>query len=130
MALLRLDAADREHETARRIAPVGAQRHHARHIEAGDDLAGDADLDVVAQVGADKARVDEGRPVAQRHAEMVHEFQRCGAGAAFLAVDHDEIGHDAGLEHRLDDGQELPRMAHAQLEARRLAARQARAAAR
>ena len=29
--------------------------------------------------------------VAQRHAEMVHEFERRRAGAAFLAVDHDEV---------------------------------------
>jgi len=52
---------------------------------------------------------------------MVHEFERCGTGAALGAIDHDEIGRDAGLEHRLDHGKKLPRVAHAKLEACRLA---------
>src|SRR5262249_11237341 len=38
------------------------------------------------------------------------------------AVDHDEIGIDAGFAHRLTDRQELPGVADAQLEAGRLAA--------
>ena len=39
MAAQRLDAAEREHEAAGGIAPVGAQRHRARDVEGGDDLA-------------------------------------------------------------------------------------------
>ncbi len=45
VAGLRLDAAEREHEAARRVAPVGAERHHARDVEGADDLAGAAELD-------------------------------------------------------------------------------------
>ena len=62
---------------------------------------------------------------AHRHAEMVHELQRSGAGAAFVAVDDDKVRVDAGFEHRLADRQKLPAMADAQFEAGGLAARQA-----
>ena len=68
--------------------------------------------------------MDENEALAHRHAQMIHEFERRGAGAALLAVDHDEIRIDAGLQHRLADRQELPGMADAQLEAGGLAARQ------
>ncbi len=47
-----------------------------------------------------------------------------GAGAAFLAVDHDEVREDAGFQHGLGDAHELPRVAQAELEAHRLAAGQ------
>ena len=81
-------------------------------------------LDTVAGVDADQRVVDEIEPFAHRHAEMIDEFQRRRAGAALLAVHDDEIGIDAGLEHRLADREELPRMADAELEPCRLAARQ------
>ena len=55
VAALRLDAAEREHETARGVAPVRAQRQRARDVErAGDHLAGRAD--------ADACRADPARP--------------------------------------------------------------------
>ena len=94
VALLGLDAADREHEAARRIAPVGAEGHDARHVEGRSDLAGDADLDAVAQVGADECGMHEGQAIAQWHADVVHELERGCARAALLAVDHDEIRGD------------------------------------
>jgi hypothetical protein len=43
VAGLGLDAAQREHEAARRVAPVGAQRHGAGDVEGADDAAGRAD---------------------------------------------------------------------------------------
>jgi diguanylate cyclase (GGDEF)-like protein len=49
VAVLGLHAAQREHEAARAVAPVGAQRHHAGDVEGADDLAGAADADAVAQ---------------------------------------------------------------------------------
>ena len=55
---------------------------------------------------------------------MVHEFQRRGTGAAFLAIDDDEVGRDAGFHHGLDDAQKLPRVADTEFESRGLAARQ------
>ena len=54
----------------------------------------------------------EQQPFLQRHADVVGEFER-RAGAAFRAVDDDEVRHDAGLEHRLRDPEEFPRMADA-----------------
>ena len=119
----RLNAAEREHEAARRIAPVGAERHGAGDVETGRDLAGCSDLDSVACIDADQRVVNEVDALAHRHAEVIHEFQRRGTGAAFLAVDDDEIGIDAGLQHRLADGEKLPFVPDAKLEPGRLAAR-------
>ena len=66
----------------------------------------------------------EQQAFAQRHADMVGELQWRRAGAAFLAVDDDEVGQDAGRQHGLGDAHEFPGMAQAQLEADRLAAGQ------
>jgi hypothetical protein len=55
---------------------------------------------------------------------MVHEFQRRRTGAAFVAVDYDEVGIDPAFEHRLADREKLPGMADAQLESGGLAAGQ------
>jgi hypothetical protein len=106
------------------VAPIGAEGHHPRNIEGRGDLAGSAELDSVAQIGADQGRVDESQSVAKRHAHVIHEFERGGSGAALGgAVDDDEVRGDAGLEHGLDDGKKLPRVADAKLEADRLAPR-------
>jgi hypothetical protein len=122
VAALRLDAADREHEAARRVRPVGAEREHAGDVEGADDLATGADADALAQARAHQRVVHEQQALAHRHADVIGELERRGAGATLGPVDHDEVGRDAGLEHRLDDGHELPRMADAELEADRLAA--------
>jgi hypothetical protein len=124
VAGLRLDAAQRHHEAAPRVAPVGAQREHAREVERVDHLAGRADLDALAQAGADQRVVHQVQAFLQRRAHVVGELHRRGAGAAFGAVDHDVVGRDAGLQHGLDDAEPLPDVADAQLEAHRLAARQ------
>ena len=81
-------------------------------------------LIAVAQARADERVAHERQPFAQRHAEVVGEFERRRAGAALLAVDDDEVGRHAGLQHRLDDAEELPGMADAELESNRLAAAQ------
>ena len=65
---------------------------------------------------------DEREALQQREAHRVRELLRRRAGAAFAAVDDDEVGVDAGLDHRLDDAHELARLADADLEADRLAA--------
>jgi hypothetical protein len=65
------------------------------------------------------------QPFLQRHADVVDEFQRARAGAAFGAIHGDEVGHDAGLEHGLGDAEEFPGVADAELDANRLAAGQA-----
>jgi hypothetical protein len=125
VAALGLNAAERGHESARRVAPVGAQRHGAGDIEGRHDLAAGAELDAVAGIDADQRIVDEVQPLPHRHADMIEELQRCGACAAFLAVDYDEVRIDAGLQHRLAEREELPGVPDAELESRRLAAGQA-----
>ena len=50
MTRQRLDAAEREHETARCVAPVGAERHSAGDIESRDDLATGAEPNLLAQI--------------------------------------------------------------------------------
>ena len=124
VAGLGLDAAHREHEAARRVRPVGAECERAGDVEGGDELARGADLQPVAQAGAAQRVVREGQALDERHAHVVGEFQRRRAGAALLAVDNDEIRHDAGLQHGPDDAHELAPVADAELEADRLAARQ------
>jgi hypothetical protein len=64
----------------------------------------------------------EGETFAKRHAEVVHEFEWCRAGAAFLAVDDDEVRRDPDRQHCLDHGEKLPRMTDPELEAGWLAA--------
>jgi hypothetical protein len=54
VAVLGLDAAQRKHEAAGRIAPVGTQRHHARDVERADHLAGRTQLDAMPQVQPDQ----------------------------------------------------------------------------
>ena len=50
---------------------------------------------------------------AQRRADVVGELERRRAGAAFAAVDDDEVRQDAGFLHRLGDAEPFPRMADA-----------------
>lgn len=45
---LRLDAADGEHEAARRVGPVGADGQDAGDVEGADDLAAGTEFDLVA----------------------------------------------------------------------------------
>src|SRR5580693_768222 len=65
VARLRLDAAECEHEAARRIAPVGAERHDTRDIEGADDLARSAHPDAIARIDADERVVHEVQAFAQ-----------------------------------------------------------------
>ncbi len=81
VAALRLDAAHREHEAARGVAPVCPQRQHPGHVEGRGDLAAGPDAHPVTQAHPHQRVVHEGQPVAQRHADMVHELERGGAGA-------------------------------------------------
>ncbi|MCY1427911.1 hypothetical protein D9M71_437790 [compost metagenome] len=66
----------------------------------------------------------EQQAFAQRHADMVGELHGRGASAAFLAIDDDEVRQDAGFQHGLGNAHEFPRVAQAELETHRLAARQ------
>jgi hypothetical protein len=122
VAALRLDAAQRHHETAPRIAPVGAQRHQPHHVEGAHHLAGRAYGDAAAQVHADQCVVHQQQAFLQRRAHVVGELDRRRACATFSAVHHDEVGRDAGLQHGLHNRKPLPRVADAELEAGRLAA--------
>ena len=123
VAALCLDAAQRHHEAAPRIAPVGAQGHHAGNVEGRDDLAGRADLDALAQVRSQQRVVHQQQAFLQRHAHMVDKLNRRSARAAFGTVDDDEVGRDIGFQHGLDHGKPFPGVTDTELEARGLAAR-------
>ena len=66
MAALRLDAAQREHEPAGGIAPVGSKRHCACNIERRGDLSARADFDPIADTDPNEGIVREGEPVPER----------------------------------------------------------------
>jgi hypothetical protein len=66
--------------------------------------------------------VGEHQAFAQRRADVIDEFERRRAGAAFRAVDDDEIRTSAGLQHGFAERHELPRVPDAELEADRFAA--------
>ena len=125
MAGLGLDAAQRQHETAPCIAPVGAQRHHAGNVKRRNHLGCGSELDAVAQVHADQRVVHQQQAFLQRHAYVVGEFDRGCTRAAFGSVHHDEVGRDVGFHHGLDHGKPFPGVAYAELDAHRFAARQA-----
>ena len=121
MAGARLNAAQGKHEAARRIAPVGAQRHGAHDVEGRDDLARGAESDVLTQADAGERVVHQAQSFAQRHADMVGELHRRSTGTAFAAIDHDEIGIDTGLQHGLGHAKEFPGLTDTELEAHWLA---------
>src|SRR5690242_11782859 len=121
---LRLDAAEREHEAARRVAPVGAEREQTRYVDRGDDLAACGYAYAIAQIETDQRVVHDHQRFTQWHADVIGEFERRRAGAAFLAVDDDEIRQDSGRRHRLGDAEPFPRMTERELETGRLAAGQ------
>ena len=118
---LRLDAAQREHEAARRVAPVRAEREHARHVEAGHYSSARSQPDFVAQADADEAVVRQHQAFSKRRADVIDEFERRRARSALRAVDDDEVRANPGFDHRLADGHELPWMADAKLETNGLA---------
>src|SRR3954468_15261427 len=74
VASLRLDAADCEHEAAGSVAPVGAEREHAGHIESSDDAPAGAQADGVAQARSDQTVMGKYQSIAQRRADMIDEF--------------------------------------------------------
>src|SRR5262249_30822731 len=121
---LGLDAAECEHESASRIAPVRTERHGAGDIEPGKDLAAGAELDMFPDIDPDQGIVNKIEPFTQRHTDVVNELERCRTGTPFLAVDHYEIRVNAGGEHGLANRQEFPRMPDAKLKSGRLPARQ------
>jgi hypothetical protein len=122
MAALRLDAANGKHEAAGGIAPIGTQRHGACDIERADDLACATDLDALTQVQTDQRVVHQQQTFLHRRAHVIGELHRCRTGAALTAIDHDEVGRDAGFEHGLGECEPLPGVPDAQLEAHRFAA--------
>ncbi len=122
MACLGLEAPQRKHEAARRVAPVRAERHRPGDIKGTDDLAARANLHLLPQVDADERVVDQLQSLLQRRAHMIREFKRSCASTAFLAVDDNEVRSQSRLQHRFADRKPFPRMTDAELETRRLSA--------
>ena len=77
----------------------------------------------LTQADAGERVVHQAQSFAQRHADRIRKFERGSTGAAFGSVDGDEIGMKTGFQHGLADGENLVRLADAQLDARGLAAR-------
>ena len=124
VALHRLDAAQREHEGPGCVRPVGAHGAVGGDPRRRIDLARRAQPDLVAQTGPDQRVTHQGQAILQGRAETVGQLQRRGARAAFAAVDDDVVEQYAGLEHGLHDGEDLVRVADAQLDPHRLSAGQ------
>src|SRR6476646_11702517 len=122
MAVLRLDATQREHETSRGVAPVGTKRKGPRDVERAGDLARGANADFVAKIQAHQCVVHQHQRFMHRHTDMLDELRWSGPRATFRPVDHDEIREDSGFLHGLGHAKPFPRMADRQLETDWLAA--------
>src|SRR3546814_13361835 len=83
--------------------------------------SGCSETDAAAQIDTDQRVMNQAQRFEQGGADMIGEFDWSRARAALGAVDHDEIRRDAGFEHRFDDGEPFPGVAHAKLEASRFA---------
>ena len=116
-----LDATHGEHKAPRGHGVIGSDGKDPAKIIGGDQLATGAELDPVAQPGADQGVVNKAQRFVERRAHVIGEFDRRGARAPLPAVHHDEIGGNSHLQHRLDDGQELIAVAERHLHAHRLA---------
>jgi hypothetical protein len=82
MTGLRLDAAQREHEAAGCIAPIGSERQQARDVESGHHPPARAQADGLPQSRADEGVVGKHQTFSQRRADVIDEFERRRAGAA------------------------------------------------
>ena len=124
VAGLCLQATQRHHEAARRVTPIGPQRHHTRHVKSRDHLARAANPHAAAQAHPLEGVVHQQQALLQRRTHVVAELDRGCPRAALGPVHHDEVRGDAGFQHGLDDGKPLPRVANTKLEAGGFAARQ------
>ena len=106
VALLGLDAADRQHRLAGDVDHVDAER------EGGDGAAGQAEFarpderHPLGEVAQGEDAVDPGEPDVERKGHTVGEDQGSGAGAALTTVDGDEVDAALPVGHRV--GQLLP----------------------
>ena len=106
----------------RGIAPVRAKCNRACNVERRNDLPARSDPDAITGADSDERIVNEAEAFPQRHAEMIDELERSRTGAAFPAIDQNEIGIVTGLHHGFTDGQEFPWVANTKLEAGGLSA--------
>ena len=79
---LRLHAAEREHEAARCVAPIGAEREQPCHVEAGNHPSARSEVDSIAESATHEAVASQDEPLAQRRADVVDKFERRRAGSA------------------------------------------------
>src|SRR3546814_3988454 len=91
MACERLDAAQREHEGARGVRPVGPERAIDREARARMNLARGGEANFFLEAAPDECVAHEDEALAQGHADTVRKFDRSGARAALGAVDDDIV---------------------------------------
>src|SRR5262249_1976541 len=124
MTGLRLDTAQRKHETARCIAPIGPKRQQTRDIKGGYHPPAGPQSNGLPQSRSHQTIVREHQTFSQRRADVIHEFEPRCSGATVRAIDDNEIRMDSSLQHGFADRHKLPGVPDAELEADRLAARQ------
>ena len=102
-----LDAADGHHHRTGRITNVRAEGHQSHETEAARDLSARDQGDAIAQADAADGVVGEDQAFGERGTQGIGELDRGSAGSTLAAVDGDEVGMEAGLDHGLADREEL-----------------------
>ena len=124
IAFQRLDTAECHHHGPRRVTHVGSQRQPFDDAEPGRDFPAGNQKNLIAHGKPDERVVDHDQALDQRCAHSIREFQRRGPGPTLGPIHRDEIGRDAGFDHRLTDGDKLPPSSQTELEANRFPTRQ------
>src|SRR5439155_22433291 len=94
---LRLDAADREHRLAADVDQVAAEREREQRALGKAELARADPDDLVLRAGRGEHLVELGETELERQCDVVAEHEWRGAGAAFAAIDRDEVGPAPGF---------------------------------
>mmetsp|Transcript_17827 Transcript_17827/g.69117 ORF Transcript_17827/g.69117 Transcript_17827/m.69117 type:complete len:253 (+) Transcript_17827:1731-2489(+) len=123
VALERLDAAQRQHHSARRIAHVRSHGQGMYYREPRRDLPAGNDCDLVAQLCPTEHVVHNRQALVQGHANAVAVLGRRSACATLSAINRDEVGSYASVTHGMNEACELVRPSHAQLQTNGLAMR-------
>ena len=102
VALLGLDAADRQHRLAADVDHVDAEREGDDGVLRDAELAAAHEDHVVGETGCGEALVDVGEADAEGVGHRVGEDHRRRARAALAAVDVDEVDAALAVRHPLD----------------------------
>ena len=116
VALLRLDAPDREHRLAADVHQVRTQRERDDGVLRQPELAGADEHHALVQAGLGEDLVDPAEAQAERQAHRVGEDQRRRARPALAAVDRHVVDPAAGARHQRDQFVPEPQVADGRLD--------------